>query len=241
MGRKKTYQIIHEDENLLVVNKESGVLTIADRATNGPSSLKDQLESDLSTKIFTVHRIDRDTSGLVVFARNAEMHRILSLQFQNREVEKEYLALVEGRMAHSKGEINLPLKDASRGNVVVHAKGKDSLSRWALLQQFDDFALLSLRPESGRRHQLRVHLAETGHAILCDPLYGSRSTLNIYDIKKKKKRVDEFEEVPSLLSRLALHAFKITFISLDGESHSYTADLPKDLDATLKQLRKWQS
>ena len=167
-------QIIHHDDDLLVVNKPSGLLSVPGK---GPH-LADCLESRVQT-VFpaarTVHRLDRDTSGVLVMAMNAGAQRHLGLQFERRHLNKSYQAIVSGRVEPEAGEIDLPLiADWPNRPLqkVCHLTGKSALTRWRVVARSDLSTRLELYPHTGRSHQLRVHLRELGHPILGDPLYG---------------------------------------------------------------------
>jgi len=160
----------------------------------------------LGGKTWTVHRIDKGTSGLVLFARDADTHRALSLAFERREVRKTYLALVEGEVATG-GVVKSPLKDRGSGRVSVHPQGKAAETRYEPRESREGRTLLEVRPLTGRRHQIRVHLYSMGHRIVGDPLYG-------------KSRGDE--------GRMMLHAWKLTLPEGPwGDARVFEAPIPE--------------
>jgi 23S rRNA pseudouridine1911/1915/1917 synthase len=233
--------IIEENEDWVALNKPSGLLSIPDREGK-ESSLKSLLQEKYST-IFTVHRLDRDTSGLIVFAKNEITHKNLSLQFEGRLTKKIYVGLVIGSPAEKKGSINLPLAEnmVQRGVMIVNRRGKESLTDYEVLEDFGIYAWMQFQIHTGRTHQIRVHMKEIGHPVVCDPLYGDGKSLLLSSLKKKKFKLSkDAEEERPLMPRLALHAFQLTFTNRQGEKKELTAELPKDLRATLQQLAKWK-
>lgn len=235
----KKLEIIHEDEHLLVVNKPPGLLSIPDRYDPERPNLLNLLRHGRET-VLTVHRLDRGTSGVMVFAKTEEAHRSLNLQFQEREVQKIYWALVQGLPQPPEGTIEAPLAHGSDRRMVVSPRGKKAVTHYRCLETFRGFALMEARPITGRTHQIRVHLAYIGLPLATDPLYGAAESLFLSQIKiRRYKRSKDKEERP-LLSRSALHARSLQFSFPQKDNLlSFTAELPKDLRATLRQLGKW--
>jgi 23S rRNA pseudouridine1911/1915/1917 synthase len=233
---KLAEQIIYQDENYVAVNKPSGVLTIPDRMGN--ISLKNHLQ-DLFGEIFTVHRLDRDTSGIVVFAKNETTHKQLSQLFEGREVEKYYQGLVIGKPAETKGTIDTPIMEhpVTKGLMVTNKKGKPSITDYEVLETFRYFSWLQFQIQTGRTHQIRVHMKSIGHAIVCDELYGDGKPIFLSSLKKKFKLSKSDEEERPILSRLALHSHRLKF-KLNDKEFDLEAPLPKDLRACLQQLKK---
>lgn len=234
------YSVIYSDEDIVVLNKRSGILIAADRY-NPEAPRLDLLAEKEFGKLYAVHRIDKDTSGLIVYARNLEAQRNISMQFENRKVNKVYHALVYGHPLWEDLTVNLALQpdgDARHRTVANKKYGKPSVTDFHLMGIYGPYSWIEARPKTGRTHQIRVHLAENGLSIVCDPLYsGNQKPIRLSEFKKKWNG-DEFEERP-LLSRLALHAYSIEFIHpKSGETVSFTANYPKDMEATRKQLEK---
>ena len=235
--------IRYEDDDIMVINKPSGLLVIGDRFDATQPSLKGILEAYLSAPPFVVHRLDRDTSGLVLFAKNAEAHRHYSLQFQEHTVGKFYAALVHGQVSPPQGRIEGAIAEhpVLKGKMIVAKKGKASVTDYEVDTQWVQYALLNLRIYTGRTHQIRVHMQSIGHAVVADPLYGDGKPFFLSSIKRKfklAKQHDEEGERP-LLSRLALHAYKLAALKQNGEELAVEAPLPKDMAATITQLNKW--
>ena len=230
--------IIYEDENLIALNKPSGLLSIPDREGKDISLKKLLIEK--YGNIFTVHRLDKDTSGLIVFAKNEVTHKHLSQQFEARQTEKIYLGLVLGSLAEKKGTIDAPIAEhpVKKGLMTVHRKGKESLTDYELLEDFKIFSWLQFQIHTGRTHQIRVHAKHIGHPVVCDDLYGDGKPILLSSLKHKfKLSKKELEERP-ILNRLGLHAVSLQLATTNNETVKLEAPLPKDLKALLQQLRK---
>jgi 23S rRNA-/tRNA-specific pseudouridylate synthase len=196
-------------------------------------------------RLFTVHRIDRDASGLVVFAKDGETHRALSLAFEGRQVRKRYIAVVHGRPGWEETACDLPL--VPNGNkrhltIVDRYRGKKSLTRFSLLGGAGNYSVIEALPETGRTHQIRVHLASLGHPIVCDPFYGSDKPVFLSSFKPGW-RGDPLDERP-LLRRLALHAMELAlpqallFRQDAEEILRLRAPLHRDMAALIRQMEK---
>jgi 23S rRNA pseudouridine955/2504/2580 synthase/23S rRNA pseudouridine1911/1915/1917 synthase len=233
---KLTDHIIFQDENLVAINKPSGMLTIPDRMGN--ISLKNHLQ-DFFGEIYTVHRLDKETSGIVVFAKNEIFHKQLSQLFESRDVKKYYQGLVIGKLAESSGTIDIPIMEhpVTKGLMVTNKKGKPSQTDYKVLEVFRFFSWLQFQIHTGRTHQIRVHMKHLGHSIVCDELYGDRKPILLSSLKKKFKLSKNEEEERPLLARLALHSWRLKFV-LNEKEFDLEAPLPKDLRACLQQLRK---
>jgi 23S rRNA pseudouridine1911/1915/1917 synthase len=229
--------IIAEDENIVAINKPAGLLTIPDREGKD-ISLKLLLKEKYG-EIFTVHRLDRETSGLVVFAKNEASHKNLSQQFEHRETRKIYQGLVLGKPPHESGVIEEPIAEhpGKKGLMTVYKKGKESITEYEVLESFRLYSWMQFRILTGRTHQIRVHMKHLGHPIVCDPLYGDGKPVFISSLKKNYRLSREQEAEQPILSRLALHSGELDF-SLDGKPYHLEAPLPKDLRALIQQLQK---
>lgn len=230
--------IIDETDNWVAVNKPSGLLSIPDREGKDISLKKILIEK--YGNIFTVHRLDRDTSGVIVFAKTEEAHRHLSQQFEERQTEKIYQGMVHGSLADKKGTIDAAISEhpVKKGLMTVYRKGKEAITDYEVLEDFRIFSWVQFQIHTGRTHQVRVHAKHIGHPIVCDQLYGDGKPILLSTLKHKfKLSKDELEERP-LLNRLGLHALSLQFANTNGEMTTLQAPFPKDLKAVLQQLRK---
>ena len=232
------FTVVYEDDCLIAVNKASGISVGGDRWDPAQQRLDKLIAESIAARVFTVHRIDRDTSGLVIFAKNTAAHRRLSLAFEGKGVIKRYLAVVRGRPPWKETVCNLPL--IPNGNkqhltIIDKFRGKKSLTRFVLRTGINNYSILEALPETGRTHQIRVHAAALGFPIVCDSLYGSPKPILLSSIKKNW-RGDPLDEKP-LLARLGLHALELTLPSGDS-TINLNAPLPRDMAALLKQLDK---
>jgi 23S rRNA pseudouridine1911/1915/1917 synthase len=230
---------IYENDHFIVINKTAGMLSIPDREGKSPS-LKKWLKEKYGS-IFTVHRLDRETSGLIVFAKDENTHQFLSEAFEKRSVDKFYLGIVQGTLVQKKGRIEAPIAEhpAANGSMVIHKKGKASMTDYEVMEEFGGFSLLEFQLLTGRTHQIRVHMHSLGHPVVCDALYGDPAPVFISSIKRKFKLSKLAEEERPVLQRLALHASRLHFFDAAGTDYHFEAPLPKDLKALLQQLRKW--
>ena len=246
MTRQPFFTVVYEDENIAAVNKSSGIAVSPDRWDPGMERLDRQVADFLRLeKIYTVHRIDKETSGLVVFAKDSGTHKSLSLAFEGRQIQKRYIAVVHGRPSWKETVCDLGLvPDGNKRHLTIIDKfrGKKSFTGFRLLACAGNYSVLEARPETGRTHQIRVHLAALGHPIVCDELYGKNKPVFLSSFKRGW-RGDPQEERP-LLSRLGLHAAELQIPAVvrgqnDGqESLSLKAGLQKDMAALIKQMEK---
>ncbi len=200
---------IFEDENILAINKPSGL------ATQGGSGVDISVDDFVTTQKWQlVHRLDKDTSGVLLIAKNSKTAEFLTDAFRNKTIEKTYLALVKGSMKKRQGVINIPLRKKMIGkNEKVapdFSQGKEAITEFKVLRDEMDFSLLELKPLTGRTHQLRVHCKELGHPIINDIKYGGREVLN-----------------KAICKRLCLHACKIRLSDYFGASLEIEAPLPE--------------
>ncbi len=234
-------EILWEDENLLAVNKPAGLFSIPGRQKG--DAVRDLLAKLLppGTELRILHRLDRDTSGVLLLARTLPAQQALSRQFRERTIEKTYLAIVRGYVDEPEGLIDVPIaphaQDSTRMRVAGR-KGLPSQTEWQVLEQWPGIALVRCRPRTGRQHQIRVHLAHRGWPLLVDGVYGSATEFLLSTVKTGYRPSGRHGERP-LIDRLTLHAESISFTHPQtGLRHTVTAPLPKDFRAVLAQLRK---
>lgn len=169
--------VIHQDEHLLIINKPASLLTIPGRSPDKQDCVWSRLRTEHpGREILLVHRLDRDTTGLLIFALSREAQSELTRQFQRRDIQKEYRALVHGHPAEDTGRIDGPIrKDWTRNDPPVYIidpeRGKSAVTRWEVIERYAGLTLMRLYPETGRSHQLRVHMLAIGHPIVADPIY----------------------------------------------------------------------
>lgn len=230
--------ILFEDDDIIVINKPAGLLSIPDRFGK-EASVKSMLIEKYGN-IFTVHRLDQFTSGLILFAKNAESHKAMSALFEGRSIEKKYVGLVMGKPLES-GSIDQPIMEhpVKKGQMVIHAKGKVALTTYEVIKYYKQYTWVSFQIHTGRTHQIRLHAKQIGHPIVADDLYGDGAKLMLSNIKKKNFKLSKAEdEERPLIARQALHAHTLQF-EYNGKGLQLEAPLPKDLSAALKQLDKW--
>lgn len=231
--------IIFENEQFIAINKPSGLLSIPDRMGQ-EISLKDILKEKLG-EIYTVHRLDKDTSGIIVFAKTEASHKELSTLFEGRSMEKFYVGLVYGNMMTPKGSIDAPIMEhpGKATKMMTHAKGRISLTDYELIEAFRSYSWVQFQIHTGRTHQIRVHMQHIGHSIVCDPIYGDAKPILLSALKRNFKLAKVADEERPILNRLALHSQRLKF-TLNDEVFELEAETPKDLRAVLQQLRKWK-
>ncbi|MDP3954173.1 MAG: RluA family pseudouridine synthase, partial [bacterium] len=232
-------KIIYQDDDILIINKPSGLIThqknvdddqpsVVDWAIKNYPELKNvgdffNASGKPVARAGIVHRLDKDTSGLLLIAKNNKAFYYLQELFKNRGVQKTYLALVHGKLKNKSGTISSPLgRIGTKRTTQITGKKlideKTAETDYKMAKEYKDYSLVELAPKTGRTHQLRVHLKSLNHPIVCDSIYG--------DIKS----------CPPELGRLFLHAQKLSFISPSGESISVEADLPPNLSSFIESL-----
>lgn len=233
------FQELYQDSSIVVFNKSANISVIPERYESGDVSLK-ELAEPIYGKLFTVHRIDKETSGVVVFAKNSEAHRNLNLQFEHRVCEKIYHAILEGVMPNDETKVDIPIATDPANPVVMRpsARGKEAITIFNVIERFNGYTYVSANLITGRQHQIRVHAKAIGLPMLTDSIYGNKSELFLSNLKRGY-RTQKYEEETPLLSRVSLHAYKLTIQNPTTDlKHSFIADIPKDLKAVLYQLKK---
>jgi RluA family pseudouridine synthase len=241
MKQTPPFTIIYEDNHITAVNKAAGIAVGGDRWDGSAARLDKLLGDFYKGPIFIVHRLDRDTSGLIVFARDEDTHRHLSKAFESREAAKTYYAVVHSRPAWVETDCDralVPDGDKLHRTIIDHCRGKKSLTHFRLCLSAGSYSVVEACPASGRTHQIRVHLASLGHPVVCDPLYGARNSPKPVYLSAFKKgwRGDPLEEKP-LLERLGLHAAKLT-LPYTPEGLTLEAPLARDMAALIRQMEK---
>ncbi|MCE5341926.1 MAG: RNA pseudouridine synthase [Planctomycetaceae bacterium] len=230
-------EIIYQDNDILAIDKPAGVSVTHDRGGNDSIIELIQRKPGFEDTL-VVHRLDKDTSGIMVLARNADSHRRYCQLFEESQVRKIYLALVTGIPDGTTGEIDAPLmqdkKDVLKMSVDMK-KGKESQTRWQLLADFGRVSLVAARPLTGRTHQIRVHFQYAGFPLAIDPLYSGNEPIMLSSFKSKYK-LGKFAEEKPLIERLTLCAYE-----LEIENHHFIAPVEKKLKATIKMLKKYSS
>ena len=246
-------EILFEDEHLVALNKPAGLASIPGRGES--DSIIEQLARQLNLphsgsadpRLRLVHRLDKETSGVMLLAKDLAAQRHLSHQFQNNTIAKEYLALVVGRPASSEGEIDAPLAPhpASPKRMAVTKHGRPARTLWRIEQTFRDYTLLRVFPKTGKTHQIRVHLKHSGLPLAIDSLYnpppqGTEVGIFLSQFKRGYRPARGHDE-RALIARLTLHAERLTFQHPDGRTVSIAAPLPKDFRVLLQQLQRFSA
>lgn len=240
--------ILFEDDTMVAINKPPGMVVHPAKGhwsgtlTAGLAFHFKQLSGiGGPTRPGIVHRLDRDTSGVILVAKTDPAHLALSAQFEHRTVEKEYLTIVSPAPDRDRDLIDKPIgahpyqreKKAIREG---HSSSRPASSMYEVLERFQGFALVCVRPKTGRTHQIRVHMAHIGSPVLCDRLYGGRARITMKDLTRRD------DDVEVLLDRQALHAHRIQFDHPEsGTRMAIEAPLPRDIDRTLAVIRELKS
>jgi len=235
---KNRFDTVFENDDLIAINKPSGLLSIPDREQS-QRSLKEYL-SDKYGSILTVHRLDKDTSGIILFAKNDVTHKYLSTLFEHRKIEKYYTGIVLGMLEQNSGSIDAPISEhpLHKGTMNVHKNGKPSLTTYEVIEANKNYSLVSFQLHTGRTHQIRVHAKHMGHPLACDPIYGDGKPVMLSSLKKKYKPGKHDDEERPMISRLALHSHKLAFTDVSGIKREFVAEIPKEFRALMQQLKK---
>lgn len=227
--------ILQEDENLIFINKPAGISSLDERNNNAPSILSMVKRYDEQAQL--CHRIDKETSGVLLIARNEETYRSMAMMFEAREVDKVYHAVAEGYLQVKDKAIQLPLSLTKNGLAKVDIKdGKKAETIVTTLKTFNHYSLLECRPVSGRLHQIRVHLASQHFPLVADTSYGGK--IPMLSRFKRNYSNGKTGEEQGMIRRVALHASSLEF-TLNEKHYQVTAPYPKDFEVLLKLLEKF--
>ena len=243
--------VVYEDAAFTVVNKPAGMVTHPAKG-HWTGTLVNALQfhyDTLSTiagenRPGIVHRLDRDTTGLLLVAKDDRAHRLLAAQFEQRTIHKEYLALVSGVPDRDSDYIEktIGFHPTNREKMAIRRPedgGKEAVTFYEVVERFQGFALVRCKPQTGRTHQIRVHLTHIGHPILADKAYSGRDRFTLGDLLG---RPEGPEAATVLLDRQALHAHTLTLVHpLTRQPLTFTAELPADMARTLELLREHRS
>ena len=240
LPEKINLNIVFEDKDIIIINKPFGLVTHPG-AGNWSGTLANALlhyDSNLSSldRAGIVHRLDKNTSGLMVVSKNAKSQKYLVEQLQNHSVEREYSAIVYGHMI-SGGSINEPIgrdpKDRVKQAILIN--GKEAITHYRAIDRFKSHTHVKAILETGRTHQIRVHLSHQGYPLIGDPMYGGR-------VRFPKKACQELKDELTNFQRQALHSKKLTLTHPStGKSMTWRAELPDDMQALLNILKKYDS
>jgi len=247
-------EIIHEDDQVVAINKPPDFV-VHPAAGHWDDTLVNALlhhcgvlpETDDIYKPGIVHRIDKDTSGVILAAKTAKAHAAMTKQFQDRTVEKEYLSIVEGEMKFDEDVIEKDMdrhpRDFERMAVVKKGKGKPATSFYQVQERFRGRTFVLVAPKTGRTHQIRVHLGSIGHPCCCDAAYGDGRPIYLRDLAGEEAADPRVPDpARPVLARQALHAFRIRFVHPGtGEPVQYEAPLPADMALLLELLRTYRA
>jgi 23S rRNA pseudouridine1911/1915/1917 synthase len=240
ISEKIPLDVVYEDEDIIVINKQFGLVTHPG-AGNWSGTLANALlyyDSSLSTldRAGIVHRLDKNTSGLMVIARNEKSQKYLVEQLQNHSVDREYSAIVYGHMIAG-GTVDEPIGRDPKDRVkqAVLMSGKEATTHYRAIDRFKSHTHVKAILETGRTHQIRVHLSHVGHSLIGDPMYGGR-------VRFPKKASEELKDALVNFTRQALHSKKLTLTHpISGEIMSWKAPLPDDMLRLLEVLKKFDS
>ncbi len=234
--------IIYENDDVLAINKPPHISSLHERFESGQESVVELVKKE-NPGYSLCHRIDRETSGVLLVAKNPEAYRHIAMQFEKRTVSKVYHAMVSASVNIEALIVDLPLYTDSKRRVQVSKKnGKESLTEFNTIRQYRHFSLLACKPFTGRLHQIRVHAASQNLPLVCDVLYGGKIPY-LSDIKRKVKSdmIGESGEKKPLINRVALHAFSIEFDSPANGKTYIEAPYPKDFEVLIRLLEKYDS
>jgi 23S rRNA pseudouridine1911/1915/1917 synthase len=230
-----TLNIIYEDRDFLAVNKPSGIVVHPDERHKSETLIQEILKKYPEIKSVgedparpgLIHRLDKDTSGILLVAKNQKTFQYFKEAFQNNRVKKTYLTLLAGRIKNKEGLIDLPIGRSKKSPMRrIAGKGgagkiRSAITKYKVLKYLDGFSFCEAKPLTGRTHQIRAHFAAIGHPVVCDKIYSGKKFI-----------------CPGELARQFLHAYKLEFVSPSGSKLLLESGLPEDLEKVIKTLSK---
>jgi 23S rRNA pseudouridine955/2504/2580 synthase len=230
--------IIHEDDNLIVINKPPFIASLDEREGGEINILR--LAKRYHPDAQICHRLDKETSGLLLIAKNPATYRLVSIEFERRRVNKIYHAVIDGRHVFENLNVDLPILNQGNKNVSIdRANGKPAETIFNSIRYFKHYTLVECRPITGRMHQIRIHLATQRAAIVNDAMYRGKPIF-LSQIKKRGFTMGRDKEEQPIIKRFALHARAVNF-TIDGKHYAFEAEYPKDFATLLKQLEKFDT
>ncbi|OQZ01517.1 MAG: hypothetical protein B6D35_03030 [Candidatus Brocadia sp. UTAMX2] len=238
-------RIVYEDDYLMLINKPYDMVvhpagghpsgTLVNAVAFHCQNLS-QVNGPLKAGI--VHRLDRDTSGIMLVIKSDAVHSHIAMQFEKRHIRKEYLAVVEGEMAFDSDEIYLPIgrhKNVRQKMAVRRDTGKEAVSVYEVIERFRGYTLVKIMPKTGRTHQIRVHMRSIGHPVVADFMYSDHESCYLSDLLGKERETGE----SPIIERQALHAHRIEFYHpIENRKMEFQADLPEDISRLVSSLRE---
>ncbi|GAN32134.1 MAG: RluA family pseudouridine synthase [Candidatus Brocadia sp. AMX2] len=237
--------IVYEDDYLMLINKPYDM--VVHPAGGHPSGTlvnalafycQNLSQANGPLKAGIVHRLDRDTSGIMLVIKSDAVHSHIAMQFEKRYVKKEYIAVVEGEIMFDSDEIHLPIgrhKTDRQKMAVRRDNGKEAVSIYEVMERFRGYTLVRIMPKTGRTHQIRVHMRSIGHPVVADFMYSNHESCYLSDLLEKER---ESGEMP-IIERQALHAHRIGFFHpIQNKKMEFQVDLPEDISRLVKTLRE---
>jgi len=230
--------IIHEDDNIIVINKPPFIASLDEREGGEVNILR--LAKKYYADAQICHRLDKETSGILLIAKNPETYRLISIEFEKRRVDKVYHAVIEGTHVFNSLKVDLPILNQGNRNVSIDRyNGKPAETIFTSIQYFKHYTLVECKPITGRMHQIRIHLATQHAAIVGDDMYRGKPVY-LSQIKKRGFTLSKDEDEQPIMKRFALHSKKVTF-KIDQKEYTFEAPYPKDFAILVKQLEKFDA
>lgn len=233
--QNKKLNVIFENNDIIVINKEPGIYVINNEKTTN-LTISNIINENLKQEVFPINSLDYEASGIVLFAKNKKTHEFISEQFKKETVKKIYHILVNGIMSNIEGDIekNLIVNEQTTS---INDKGIKSVTKYKVIEQFKNYAFVEVYPLTTRKNQIRTHFFSIGNTLAIDKIYGSDEPILLSNLKRRYKGITK--EKP-LLKRLPLHLSQIELLLPNNKEKSiFVAELSKDIQLTIKQLRKY--